>query len=89
MKRQERIIRIYKDKWMLFSDWAIFLIGLLFIIGIIINGLDFITSIEDIALQGVTLIVFTFALIKIIFWVQTPNSFRSEEIIRDIYGVRK
>lgn len=68
-------IRIFKDPKMFWSEWIIFFIGIVFIGGIITYGLSFIMTLTNENLKGLYMIVFTYVLMKLIYWIRVPSEY--------------
>lgn len=83
MKKEKIQIKIEMDKWMLFSDWVQFGIGLLLVFAFLRASLMLIRGMSE-GGQVLSLIVLLMAFTRLINWVRIPRTHRQEDIVEEI-----
>lgn len=84
--KQPKVIylKIEKDLKMFISEWLIFLIGMGFIALLFIPILNIISNYPDDGMKLGLMIIFIFALTKIVYWVRIPTEYKTSDIVEEI-----
>lgn len=86
MKDKPKVIhlKIEQDIKMIISQWAIFIIGMVFIACMFVPIIKIITTYQDNGIKLGLLILFIFALIKVVHFIKVPSTYSTNDIIQEI-----
>ncbi len=84
MKNKEIYLKVEQDWKMILSEWLIFLISIVFISSIFVPIIRIIKEYPDDGMKLGLLVIFVFAMMKLVTWVRVPTTYSTNDVVRDI-----